>query len=392
MPSSLTEAVPEPRAADLPRVRSVYIHSPYCVRRCPYCDFAIALFRERVPPARFLRCLELEIQRRAPGLSPRTLFVGGGTPTALKPADLESFFQILDDNFDLRRVIELSVEANPENLRPDRVEVLARRGVTRVSIGAQSFDETTLRRLGRRHDASQIEHSVAHLRAAGIRQVNIDLIYAVPGQTLAVFDSDISRTLDLGPDHISAYCLTYEQDTEITRARDEGRVTPLSASREAHFYRHVRSRLTEAGYEHYEISNFALPGARCRHNVSCWRHQPYLGFGPSAASFVAGGRRRNDPRLADWCARLEAGEDPAIERETLSPERALREAMMLGLRRSAGVRESALRRAFGRGFAALDPTALARLSDLGLIEHTPERVRLTARGQEFADGVAEALL
>ncbi|MBI4879052.1 MAG: radical SAM family heme chaperone HemW [Planctomycetes bacterium] len=386
--------MPENRAhgAFLPRVRSIYIHSPYCVRRCPYCDFAITLFRDRVPPERFLRSLELEVQRRAQGQSPRTIFVGGGTPTALKPADLDRFFQILEHNLDLGRLVEFSVEANPENLRPDRVAVLVRHGVTRVSIGAQSFDSTTLRVLGRRHDAQQIERSFALLRAAGIRHVNIDCIYAVPGQTIASLDSDIARALSLGPDHLSTYCLTYERDTEITHARGAGLVKPLSASREARFYRHIRARLAKAGYEHYEISNFALPGARCLHNVSCWRHQPYLGLGPSAASFVSGERRQNHPRLADWCARIEAGEDPTIEREALSPERALREAVMLGLRRSAGVRSSSLRRAFGRGFEALDAAALARLSELGLIDLSPDRIRLTARGQELADGVAEALL
>ena len=362
------------------------------MRRCPYCDFSIALFTDRVTPVRFLRGLELEVGRLQRRHAPRTIFVGGGTPTVLKPDDLQAFFQILWKRFDRSRLTEFSIEANPENLRPDRIACLVENGITRVSLGAQSFDPGSLRFLGRRHAPDTIRNAVSNLRRAGLSRINLDLIYGLPGQTKASLDADLSQLLRLDSDHVSAYALTYEPGTALTASRDRGELHPLRDEQELELYRLVRDRLRAAGYHQYEVSNFARPGARCRHNLTYWRNRSYLGLGPSAVSYVDGTRRKNHADLATWCDRLERGLDPTMEQETLETSRSLRETVMLALRTPSGVTDASLRRRHGVGFEALDPARLTHLVEHDLLRWTPERIRPTARGLEMADGLAAALL
>lgn len=374
------------------RVRAVYVHSPFCARRCPYCDFAISPLRAGIPAGRYLDGLARELERRAGGIAPRTLFVGGGTPTALAPRELERFFALLATTIDRSRMVEFSVEANPEDVDEERTELLRQAGVTRVSLGAQSFQRDLLRRLGRAHEGSTIERAVRTLRGAGIPRINLDLIFGVPGQTEAHLEADLARAIALRPDHVSCYGLTFEPGTLFSRAMARGRMRPVDEERELTFYRRIRQALGAAGYLHYEVSNFARPGARCLHNLTYWRNLPHLGIGPSAVSYIGGARRRNDPDLARWCDRLAAGEDPVHDLETLPWERSLRETVMVGLRMRAGVGEGRLARRYGRGFEALEADALARLRQHGLITADEHRLRLTSRGLELADTVATELL
>ena len=385
---SSTQSSPTAESA----VRALYVHSPFCVRRCPYCDFSIALFTDRVLPAQYLRGLELEVGRLRGRHAPRTIFVGGGTPTVLKPDDLQTFFQILWKRFDRSRLVEFSIEANPENLRPDRIACLVEHGITRVSLGAQSFDPSSLQFLGRRHEPATIEQAVLNLRTAGIPRINIDLIYGLPCQTVASLENDLEHLIRLRCDHVSAYSLTYEPGTELTASRDRGEILPLEDRQEIELYRVARDRLVAAGFQQYEISTFARPGARCRHNLTYWRNQPYLGLGPSAVSYVGGTRWKNQPMLAEWCRLLEQGLDPVVERETLEPARSLRETVMLALRTTSGITDASLRRRHGSGLEALDPQVLNHLAEHDLLVWTPDRIRPTPRGIEMADGLAAALL
>lgn len=344
-----------------------------------------------MPPERFLGALDLELGQRGPGVRPRTVFVGGGTPTALSAPLLRRFFEILADRLDLSRVVEFSVEANPEDLDDARVAELARADVGRVSLGAQSFDPATLAALGRAHDAESVRSSVRRLRAAGVARVSLDLIFGAPGQSLASLDADLDALVELAPEHVSTYGLTYEPGTALTRSRDRGDVHAADEEHELSLFRRVRSRLSAEGYEHYEVSNFARPGSRCLHNLNYWRNGPHLGFGPSAVGFLDGTRRRNIPGTAAWCAALERGDDPMAETERLPEGRALRETLMVGLRLRRGVRLDHLARRHG-GLEGLDLDAVARLRRDGLLDPSPERLRMTDRGLELADHVAAELL
>ena len=345
-------------------------------------------------PARaFLDALSIEIERDAPIAGPvRTLFLGGGTPSALAVGDLDDLFDLFARHLDLSRLIELSVEANPEDLSDERVDLLARRGVTRVSLGVQSFSTARLRWLGRRHRREHVEEGVARLRDAGIRDVSVDLILGVPGQRPPDIDRELEHVARMAPDHVSVYGLTYEPGTPLTAARDRGAVTPLDDDAELALLRRAVDALEGYGYRRYEVSNFARDGRRCAHNLVYWRHLPHLAFGPSAVRYVGGERARNHPSLAEWSRRLGAGEDPVVERERLDPAHATREAVMVGLRTRAGVREHRVRRLHGVGFEALDPTTLDRLVGHGLVERSSGHLRLTRRGFDLADGVAAELL
>lgn len=344
---------------------------------------------------RYLGALELEVGRaslltdREHAL--RTIFVGGGTPSFLSPSDLGRFFAILRTGFDHSAVAEFSLEANPEDLDDERVAVLVKSGVTRVSIGAQSFDPRSLRMLGRRHRAADIRGAVERLRHAGVRSVGLDLIVSIPGQTREGALIDLDHALAVAPDHISVYCLTYEPGTGITGALERGRLTPHPPEEELLRMHLARDRIEGRGLRRYEVSNYARPGHRCQHNLTYWRNRDHLGIGPGAVAFVDGVRRKNHPDLKTWCERLEAGLDPAQESERLEPAHSLRETVMVGIRTRGGVSDRWLRARHGVGLATLDGRALARLREEGLIDPDPLRIRLTARGFEVADAVAAEL-
>lgn len=305
---------------------------------------------------------------------------------------MAEFLDVLRSGFDLSGLREFSVEANPEGLDARYAEILAGGGVTRVSLGAQSFSAATLRMLGRRHDADHIRAAAGAVRAAGIRHLGFDLIVAVPGQTPESLDADLDAAIALAPDHVSVYCLTYEDGTGMTGALRRGRLRAATNDEELAFLRQARGRLEAAGLLRYEISNYARAGARCQHNRTYWRNQAHLGVGPGAVAFVDGVRRKNHPVLAEWCGRLEQGLDPAIERERLEPRAAVGETLMMGLRTTVGVSEKRLRFQHACGFEALDTDAIERLRLQGLVVGQPRRMRLTDRGFELADAIAAELL
>lgn len=389
-PSPRASASAESRAAHL--ARGVYVHVPFCARRCPYCDFAIALPRDAVSADRYLATLALEVERLPPLPRARTVFLGGGTPSRLTPEQLGRLVDTLAQRLMWSGVREFSLEANPEDVDRDRAEAFARFGVTRVSLGVQSFEPRTLRLLGRRHRAEDVARAVSALRAAGICRINLDLIFGAPGHSLAALESDLDRLLSLEPDHVSAYSLTYESGTPFQRAVARGTLAPQEDRAELEQFRRIHARLVGAGFSHYEISNYARPQARCLHNLTYWHNEPHVGVGPSAVSYQGGVRRRNEPDLRRWCELLEAGRSPVVEAETLPPRRALGECVMMGLRLATGVRASRLRRRFGSPLPEIDASAVQRLQDAGLLERHDQRFRLTPRGVELADFAASELL
>ncbi|MFA6172509.1 MAG: radical SAM family heme chaperone HemW [Kiritimatiellales bacterium] len=302
----------------------LYIHIPFCERKCSYCAF-YSFSKPWKNVDGFFRTLEKELQSLPEDFAPETLFIGGGTPTALDIQTLEKFLPMLG-KFSPQ---EFSCEANPGTVNRAKLDLLRKNGVNRLSIGVQSFDSRCLETLGRIHSAEEAESAFRLARAAGFENIGLDLIFGVPGQTIEMLEADLNRALALEPEHISIYNLMYEEGTPLTAGNPER----LDEGLEREMYDLIRARLKGAGFTHYEISNFAKPGFECRHNLLYWSGGEYIGVGPAAHSHWKGMRRANAADLDEYCAN---GPRREFE-ETLDPEAKERETLVMGLRLLDGV-------------------------------------------------------
>ena len=369
-------------------IRALYVHVPFCRSLCGYCDF----YSQVPDPAAVAPLVDAVIaelgrycERHEVALG--TIYVGGGTPTILPPTELARLLDAARTAARPRADIEFTVEANPATVSPEIAEVLARAGVNRVSIGAQSFDSAELRVLERTHAPPQVAETVEICRQHGIRQINLDLIFAIPGQSLASWLATLDAARGLEPDHLSCYGLTYEPGTRLHQQLADGLVARVDADVEADMYEAAIDRLAAAGYRQYEISNFARPGRRCRHNLTYWHNEPYLGIGPSAAGFVDGVRYKN---VADTAAYVEAvlgGASPWVEQERLTPERRARETAMLELRLTEGMDRGRFRERFDEDPADFFADAVRKHVELGLLELDQRGIHLTRAGLLLADSV-----
>lgn len=370
--------------------RAAYVHVPFCAHHCGYCDFAVVAGRDHLADA-YLDALAAELSRLGRPRPVETIFLGGGTPTHLSPAQLERLLGLLGEWLPLEGCPEFTVEANPGTLDADKVAVLAGHGVNRLSLGAQSFAPDLLRFLERDHDASQIAHAVALARGAGT-QASLDLIFGVPGQTPDGWQRDLETALALAPDHVSTYGLTYEMGTPLWKRRRSGEVIAAGEVDELAMYARAIDVLGAAGFEHYEISNHARPGRRCRHNEVYWANESYLGFGLGAARYVGGRREVNTRDIRTYIRRSLAGESPVAQAEELPPEDRARETLAVQLRRAEGIDRARFRVQTGFDLDALAGEAVARHVALGLLEDTGASVRLTRQGKYVADTVIRNLL
>ncbi|MGE5178077.1 MAG: radical SAM family heme chaperone HemW [Bacteroidota bacterium] len=329
----------------------LYIHLPYCRSLCPYCAFAKAPLH-RAEPERLLRALEREwslAEEEAPEVwranRPRTVFVGGGTPTALDPATLARFVAWVREAFPLERVREWTVEANPEGLTDEKLRLLRAGGVDRLSIGVQSLEPAVLRFLGRIHTADGALDAIARARDAGFQNLSVDLMAGVPGETEAGFARGIEGLIASGIRHISLYALQVEEGTPLAAKAARGAVAIPSDDVVADRYDAARRLLAAAGYCRYEVSSWALPGSESRHNQSYWIRRPYLGLGPGAHSFDGARRWGNEHDVARWFERVERGCLPREEVRRVGDDEAREESVFLGLRRARGLRRSTVERA-----------------------------------------------
>lgn len=337
----------------------VYVHIPFCRSKCYYCDFYSLPrleFSERycralVSEARLLRCGRATLWRTVNWRGDaRTMYVGGGTPSALPPPMLATLIGDLRKALGLRELDELTVEINPDDATPQLMECLVAAGVDRLSMGVQSFNDAILRSVGRRHNCQQAVDAVAMAREAGIDNVSIDLIYGLPGETLASWQSTLERAVALGVQHISAYCLNYEPGTRLWAMRQAGKVTPVEDEACVAMYEALVAALRAAGFVHYEISNFALPGSQSLHNSAYWSLAPYVGLGAAAHSFSGRQRMANPANLMQYLETIERGE-LAHSIETLTPNERHDEAIMLALRTSRGLDIVEFERLFGKAAA-----------------------------------------
>ena len=364
---------------------AAYVHVPFCAHRCGYCDFTLVARRDDLIDD-YLRGVELELASLGERRPVETLFLGGGTPTHLPPDALQQLMTLLHERFELAAGGEFSIEANPAGLSPEKIAVLADAGVNRVSLGAQSFAPDVLTVLERDHSPDEIVRAVETVQTR-IDNVAIDLIFGVPGQTIACWEETLQSAIALGVQHVSTYGLTIEKGTAFWSRRRVGTLVPVPDDVERAMYALAMDRLPEAGFAQYEISNFACPGFRCRHNETYWRADSYYAFGPGAARYIDGRRETNHRSVTTWLKRVLAGESPVADTETLSPEDRAREMAILGLRMTAGLSLSEFETQTGFTLRDLGGEAFERYLDDGLLEIVEGRLRLTREGRFLADSM-----
>ena len=318
--------------------RHVYVHVPFCARRCSYCDFAIAV-RRSVPVDDFVEALEQELSLRTDFRHGpvETMYLGGGTPSRLGPAGVRRVLDVVRARFTPEPGAEITIEANPEDVTLEDAAQWREAGATRVSLGIQSFDNEVLRWMHRTHDAARAADAASYLRLAGFEDWSLDLIFALPPEVQRSWTEDLSRAIDLGPAHISCYGLTIEPLTPVVRWRERGQVHDADEERYEAEFLEAHRLLSDAGYDHYEVSNYARSGRRARHNAAYWRRVPYIGLGPSAHSFDGTTRRWNTREYVAWRERTLAGQDPVEGTESLDTQAVTLEQAYLGLRTSTGV-------------------------------------------------------
>ena len=364
-------------------IHHLYFHIPFCAKLCPYCCFYVETGAKN-KTRRFLDALlrEVELAQSARTLQPQTIYFGGGTPSALTIEQLDYLLGQLRNRLDLSALREWTFEANPATALPEKARLLHSAGVTRISLGVQSWDDGLLKTLGRNHRAAQAEKTYAALREAGFENINIDLMFGIPGQTLEQWRHSLEHTITLAPDHVSAYCLTYEEDTEYFRKMRLGAFVQ-DDEQDAAFFETAIATLTSAGLGHYEISNYARPGFESEHNIACWRGRDYLGFGPSAFSTAGLKRWQAIPDTAEYTRRILGGESVVHFTEELRPETRAGEIAAFTVRMREGVSADDLARW---------PGAVREFEALGLLEAREDRYVLTPRGKLMADSVAEAFV
>jgi oxygen-independent coproporphyrinogen-3 oxidase len=370
--------------------RAAYVHVPFCRHRCGYCNFTLITERDDLIDD-YLHAIDLELSHLKTPREVDTLYFGGGTPTYLNIDQFERLADVVLRWHPLADGYEWTVEANPADINEPMMEMLAAIGVTRLSLGSQSFRKEKLRLLERDHDARQIAHAVALALRTGM-QVSLDLIFAAPGETLDHWSADLDETIALSPNHVSTYGLTFERGTEFWSRRQRGELTPADESLELEMYALAIDRLSAAGFEHYEVSNFARPGCRSRHNETYWLGAGYYAAGPGAARYVDGARETNHRSTTTYIKRVLAGDSPVAEREQLSRESRARELLVFGLRRLEGVCRHQFIEKTGYQIDDLITAALKKFTDLELLADDGDRVRLTRQGLFVSDAIWPDLL
>ena len=373
---------------------SLYVHIPYCLSICPYCDFN-AYAAQTWPEQRYIDALSEEFLYYVSspawqGHTLETIYFGGGTPSLFLPASLERFLALVADRCPLASGLNISLEADPASVTQEKLQGYRSIGIDRLSLGVQSFEPTILKTLGRLHSGEDALRAIELARAADFSNLNIDVIFGVPGQTLAMLERDLSQVFSCCPEHISTYGLTYEENTPFFAMRKKGMLQPLDEEIELAMYSLIQSACAGHGYQHYEISNFARPGHASRHNTRYWQGESYLGLGAGAHSFACTpdwGRRwsniRNPKKYMD--AALTEGRACRFE-ETLSRDQARGEYMFLNLRQLDGMSLQAFSSRFGQAFFEEFPHAVDLIAD-GFLTQTEAEVKLTAQGLLIADSV-----
>ena len=368
---------------------SAYVHIPFCTQICYYCDFS-KVFIKNQPVDSYLEHL-LEEFRSYDIQKLRTLYIGGGTPTALSASQLEVLLDGLTKNLDLSVLEELTIEANPGDLDADKIAILKNSAVNRVSLGVQTFDNKMLKKIGRSHLEKDIYENIDRLKLAGFDNISIDLIYALPGQTMEQVKENVAKAIGLDIPHMSLYSLILENHTVFMNRMRRGKLPLPKEELEAEMFEYIIAELERAGFEHYEISNFSKIGFESRHNLMYWDNAEYYGIGAGASGYVNGIRYKNHGPIRHYLSAVEEG-NARITEEHLSQKEQMEEEMFLGLRKKSGVSMARFEEKFGRSFDELYGEIVRDLVQQGLMQIDGDRVRMTKRGLFLGDTVAERFI
>ena len=371
----------------------IYIHIPFCVEKCRYCDF-YSLAAAASGHAGFVAALVREIASGAalPG-PPDTVYFGGGTPSILGPAAIERILSQVAGSYSLAPDVEITLEANPGTLKKGDLTRYRAMGINRLNLGVQSFDDKDLAFLGRCHRAQTARLALDAAKAAGFDNLGFDLIYGLPGQSPRRWKTTLAEALARQPAHLSCYILSYEPGTALTRMKDRGSIRPLSEEKTANLFSQTADLLADAGYDHYEISNFARnAGSRSRHNQKYWHHVPTIGFGPAAHTWLNGTRRWNIADLDRYTTDVCMGRSPVAGSEVLSPGQMMTEIIYLGLRTREGIHLKRFEETFGLSFSRIFSGLIKQLSARGLLECTGTHCALSRRAMRYHDHITEQFI
>lgn len=369
----------------------IYIHIPFCKSRCIYCGFYSTTLLDLRKKYINAVCREMELRKNYIREPFSTIYLGGGTPSLLDEAELTKLFLYINNVYDVDRNAEITMECNPDDITPEFTNMLSRLPINRVSMGAQTFADSRLRLLHRRHNSDEVKHAVKLLREAGIKNISIDLMFGFPDESLSQWKEDISAALALNVEHISAYSLMYEEDTPLWKMLDTGKVKEIDEELSLTMFKELVCQLTDAGYEHYEISNFARPGYRSRHNSSYWHQVPYIGLGAAAHSFDLNSRQWNVADLKLYIEEINNGIIP-MEREELDNDTTFNDIITTALRTSDGIDLNALETRLGKRYRNTLISAAGKHIEQGLLEIRHDRLRLTAEGIFISDMVMSDLM
>ncbi|HSF30388.1 MAG TPA: radical SAM family heme chaperone HemW [Candidatus Tectomicrobia bacterium] len=375
---------------------TIYVHIPFCIQKCGYCDFNAYLYRDDMSHA-YLAALRQEIAHTAAerpwtGYGVSSVYFGGGTPSTLAPGDLTRLLGVVGDRFPVQPDAEITVEVDPGTIDLAGLEALRAGGFNRISIGVQAFDDALLTQLDRLHCAADARRVLAWARRSGFMDLNLDLMFGLPGQSLAAWEASVHEAMAFTPAHVSVYGLTIEERTPFYRRQQHGQLALPDEEEQVAMFERAHQLLTAAGYVHYEISNYALPGWRSRHNLHYWQHGEYLGFGAGAHAYVDGYRRENERQPWRYIQAIAATGSAAGVPELIDAERRVHEGLMVGLRLREGIDLKAFAHDYGVLLEMAYATPIAELTQAGYLEVSEGHLRLSDRGRLVADAVLSRLV
>ncbi|WP_078379639.1 radical SAM family heme chaperone HemW [Sutcliffiella halmapala] len=375
-------------------IKSAYIHIPFCEHICHYCDFN-KVFLKNQPVDEYLACMDVEMKNtveRFPTNHLETIFVGGGTPTALNEKQLEYLLHSIQQNFDVTSNLEYTFEANPGDLSLEKLRLLKEGGVNRLSFGVQSFNDELLKRIGRSHCKEDVFQSIEYARKAGFENISVDLIYSLPDQTVQDFQDTLHTAFSLGMEHYSAYSLIIEPKTVFYNLMNKGKLPLPTQEEEVKMYDMLLNEMEKHGYPQYEISNFARKGFESKHNITYWDNAYYYGIGAGAHGYLDGVRRANHGPLKKYMDAIEETKFPYKEEHSVTREEKMEEEMFLGLRKTAGVSLSSFEEKFGDALLSIFKNPIEENIKKGLLERQGDYIRLTKKGKFLGNEVFQAFI
>ncbi|MEY8699845.1 radical SAM family heme chaperone HemW [Streptococcus ferus] len=369
---------------------SAYVHIPFCTQICYYCDFSKVFIKNQPVDTYLVKLMQEVDYYELPAL--RTLYIGGGTPTALSAEQLDVLLTNLEARLDLSQLQEFTIEANPGDLTAEKIAVLKRSKVNRISLGVQTFNDRHLRQIGRGHNEAQIYDSISGLKEAGFFNISIDLIYALPGQTMMDIEKNVEKALALDIPHLSLYSLILENHTVFMNRQRRGQLHLPNEDTESDMFTYILSELKRQGFDHYEISNFAKPGFESRHNLMYWDNAEYYGIGAGASGYLNGMRYRNRGPIQHYLKAVSEQGHARLHEEYLTKAEQMEEEMFLGLRKKSGISVARFEEKFQLSFNDLYGTIVDQLIAEGLLKNNKQQIQMTQKGLFLGDTVAERFI